>query len=125
MSRSTIGALTFALAVFACGCHDFKVVNGRPAMDEPAPGYDDKLHSAVIGDVVVVEKPTQLNAVCPQGWAKIERRETVVDGLVTTLAAVTAVGGVYKADSISVTCAQGPSTQVTPPSASRGSAQNL
>ena len=113
-----LAALALALvAALAGGCHEFTVVNGKPAMPEPAAGYDDKLHSAVVGDVVVIDKPVALDAVCPQGWAKIERRVTFVDGLIDMLASVTAVGGVYKADSLTVHCANGAASAPSEPAA--------
>jgi hypothetical protein len=79
-------------------------------MEETADGYSDRLHSAVVGDVVVIDKPVPLHSVCSEGWARIERRVTFFDGLISMFGR-----GVYKADSI-VHCAQAsaPASSSTP-----------
>jgi hypothetical protein len=98
--------LTLAAGLLACGCHNFTIVNGKAPMEKAASGYDDKFHSAVIGDLVMIDPPVRLEAVCPQGWAQIDRRVTFLDGLIGMLAGASGAGGAYKADSVTVKCAQ-------------------
>ncbi len=100
----------FAIGLLACGCHNFTIVNGKPVEVQAADGYDERMHSAIAGDVVVVDKPVQRNTVCPQGWAQIDRKVSFENGLLNTFAGWFARGGgLYRADTITVHCAEAPS----------------
>jgi hypothetical protein len=94
-----------SLVLLASGCHHFTIVNGKTPMETPADGYDERLHSSVAGDIVIIDKPVDLATVCPQGWAQIDRRVSGRDGLVNQLASSRRGGGFYRADSLTVRCA--------------------
>jgi hypothetical protein len=95
--------LGVGLVLLACGCHNFTVTNGgRAPAANAAQGYEDRLHSAILGDVVIIDKPVRLETLCPQGWAAIDRQITAFDGLVNMVG-----GGVYQADNLTVHCAKG------------------
>jgi hypothetical protein len=108
--------LGLGLVLLACGCHNFTVVNGgKVAAPHPASGYDERLHSAIIGDFVMIDQPVKLDALCPHGWASIDRQVTFFDGVLNMVG-----GGVYQADSLTVHCAHGaaspaPAPGVVPP----------
>ena len=100
MRRLVLGA---GLVVLATGCHNFTVVNGdKVAASQPASGYDERFHSAIIGDFVMIDQPPKLDTLCPMGWAKIDRQVSFFNGLVNMLG-----GGVYQSDSLTVRCVKG------------------
>jgi hypothetical protein len=91
------------LVLLASGCHNFTVVNGgKVAASQPASGYDERFHSAIIGDFVMIDQPPKLDTLCPMGWAKIDRQVSFFNGAVNMLG-----GGVYQSDSITVRCVKG------------------
>lgn len=117
MSASRSLGLVVVLGLLACGCHNFTVMNaGKSPAAHPAPGYEERLHSAILGDVVIIDKPVRLETLCPQGWATINREVTAFDGLINFIA-----GGVYQADTLTVHCAKGALAPAgTPPTAPSG-----
>jgi len=86
--------------VFLGGCHQFTITNGDAAPDkEPAPTYKERRHSAIVGDIVTIQKPGRLDLVCPRGWARIEREITFFDGVLGLVA-----GWFYRADTLTLYC---------------------
>jgi hypothetical protein len=114
MSASRLLGLPL-LVLLAGGCHSFTVTNsGRTPAAEAAPGYDNHMHSAIIGDVVIIDKPAPLAVMCPGGWATIDREVTAFNGLINMIG-----GGIYQADSLTVHCTKGarPPAPAAPPPA--------
>lgn len=91
--------LLIVLLVSTASCYRTTIRNGQPVSPTPSP-IDDRLHGAVVGDVVEADAPLRLDTACPSGWAEVAQERTFFDGIVEALA-----GWVYQSRHSTVRCA--------------------
>jgi hypothetical protein len=93
--------------VLACtpACYHVTIRSGRPPAAQPAESYDGAWRSAVIGDIVEIDKPVPLDLVCKSaGWAEIDQEMTPVNWLVDVFLA----GFFYESNDLTLKCGAGP-----------------
>ena len=98
------------LLAWAClGCSATTIHSGRPPLD-PAPGYDDRWHSAFLWGQVPADAPYDLAKICPSGWSQVTVTRdpfTLLAGLVTLF--------IYSPSLVSIVCALPDSSTQLPP----------
>jgi hypothetical protein len=97
--RSALLALT---VMALSSCHQITIVNGKN-ISPKLSRVNDRLYSSIIGDIVKVDKPIEVDWACPTGWSEIYVYESVFDWLLS-MAAI----GIYAGHDVTVRCdAQG------------------
>ncbi|WP_394846554.1 hypothetical protein LZC95_03710 [Pendulispora brunnea] len=96
-----VAFLSLGVLLLTGGCYRTTIRSGHPTQAQAAQGYEERMHSAIVGDVVVIDPPYPLQYACPtQGrWATIETKISARDWFIGLLG-----GGVYQAQSVTVHC---------------------
>jgi hypothetical protein len=84
---ASLARLTCAVALCAgsTSCASTTLRSGKPP-GEPAPGYDDRWHSAFFFGSLPSRRSYDLHRLCPEGWSQIRLRPdpfTVISSVVT------------------------------------------
>lgn len=87
------------LAIGLTGCFKTTFLAGPNASGTPSLMYNGAWYHSVISGLADLSGPVPLNAVCPQGWARIEYERTFVNGLVESL-----TSGIYNPATVTIYC---------------------
>lgn len=108
MTRARLCALAALALLGLAGCFRTTVYSGRPP-GETSPSHDNRWKSGLLGGLVELGGPEELDEACPGGWAELSSETGFHQALLEYLTLT-----VYSPQSVSVVCAT-PGASATPP----------